>query len=56
MDLRTAIARAALTVALILGIFWAIWLAGRVSFNSDGEHPPDEGRGKPTTVQTTAPG
>jgi hypothetical protein len=47
------IAKAALTLALILGLFWGIWLAGSLVFNAGGERPPDEGRGVPTTVTTT---
>lgn len=44
------IVRAALTLAVILGLFWGIWLAGWVAFNTGGEHPPLEGRGVTTTV------
>lgn len=50
MELRTAFAGAALTLTVILGLFWGIWLAGWVAFNTGGEHPPAEGRGVPTTV------
>jgi hypothetical protein len=57
MDLRrNAIVRAAFTLAVILGLFWGIWLAGSVAFDSGGERPPTEGRGVTTTVRTTGPG
>ena len=47
---RTPFVGAALTLAMILGLFWGIWLAGRVPFSLGGEHPPAEGRGVPTSV------
>jgi hypothetical protein len=47
------IAGAALTLAAILGLFWGIWLAGQLAFESGGKAPPAEGRGIPTTVMTT---
>ena len=53
---RSVVTRAALTVAVVLGLFWAIWLAGWLAFNADGEHPPADGRGVPTTVKTSGGG
>jgi hypothetical protein len=56
MDVSSPIVRAALTVAVILALFWGVWLAGWVAFSLGGETPPTEGRGVPTTVTTTAAG
>lgn len=56
MELSTVIAKAALTVAVILGVFWGIWLAGWLTFSLGDEHPPADGRGLPTTVEMTTPG
>jgi hypothetical protein len=50
MDMRKNIVGAALTLAIVLGLFWGIWLAGRLAFASGGQVPPPEGRGVPTTV------
>ena len=50
------IVRAALTNAVILGLFWGVWLAGWVAFSLGGETPPTRGRGMPTTVMTTPAG
>jgi hypothetical protein len=47
---RTPLVGAALTLAVILGLFWGIWLAGQAAFSLGGEHPPVEGRGVPTAV------
>lgn len=47
------IVRAALTLAVIFGLFWGIWVAGWVAFNFGGEDPPAQGTGVPTTVKTT---
>jgi hypothetical protein len=44
---------AAVTLAVVLGLFWGIWLAGQLVFASGGEMPPAEGRGVPTTVTAT---
>ncbi|MGH3116823.1 MAG: hypothetical protein ACRDQ2_06855 [Gaiellales bacterium] len=52
MDVRKDIVGAVLTLAVILGLFWGIWLAGWLAFDSGGEIPPAEGRGVPTTVTT----
>jgi hypothetical protein len=56
MELRAVIIRAAVTVVLALGLFWGIWYAGSIAFDWGGEVPPVEGRGVPTTVETTGPG
>jgi hypothetical protein len=53
MDMRRNIIGAAITLAIVLGLFWGIWVAGRVAFESGGQVPPAEGRGVPTTVTTT---
>jgi hypothetical protein len=53
---KKVIVRAAITLAVILALFWGIWLAGSVAFDDEGESPPPEGRGVPTTVRTTGPG
>jgi hypothetical protein len=53
MELRTVFVRAALTVGVILGLFWGIWLAGWMAFSLGGEEPPARGPGVPTTVTTT---
>jgi hypothetical protein len=46
------VAGAALTLAVVLGLFWGIWVAGQLAFEAEGEAPPAEGRGVPTTVET----
>jgi hypothetical protein len=46
------VAGAALTLAVVLGLFWGIWVAGQLAFEAGGEAPPAEGRGVPTTVET----
>lgn len=39
-------------VAAALSLFWGIWTAGYVvGFNSDGETPPERGRGEVTTIK-----
>jgi hypothetical protein len=53
MDVRRTIVGAAITLAIVLGVFWGIWLAGRLAFESGGQVPPAEGRGVPTTVTET---
>jgi hypothetical protein len=52
MDVRRNIVGAAITLAVVLGLFWGIWVAGRVAFDGGGKVPPTEGRGVPTTVTT----
>jgi hypothetical protein len=52
MVVRRNIVGAAITLAIVLGLFWGIWLAGRLAFESGGQTPPTEGRGVPTTVTT----
>jgi hypothetical protein len=50
------IAGAAFTLGVALVLFWGIWVAGRLAFESGGEAPPADGRGTPTTVMTTTTG